>query len=78
MPKKESQSRKTCIIELPVEDGSAYAPRHIDLGALTKQQAENLKRVRDGLESSSARLANGRLVRGATDSVRYILENLNA
>lgn len=73
---KAKTDSNTILIEAPVAtpEAGVYATRHLDLGALSTEQALALRSLFDGLLAARAQLKNGRFVAASADAVRYLLE----
>lgn len=72
-PQKQTTNPR---LVLPVaEPTDGYLPRHVDL-QLSKEQAEMLVQVREGLRATNAKLTGGRPVFSNNDVVRWLFENL--
>lgn len=60
-----------------VIDHEARSPRHLDV-QLTTAQGRGLRRLRDGLDHSGARLESGRRVQSYPETIRWLLEQIAA
>jgi hypothetical protein len=66
----------TILIEVPfaAPKPEAYTSRHVEVGALSHEQATALQHIQNGLIERHVQLKSGRYVQGAADAVRYLLE----
>lgn len=71
-------SFRNLSLSMPVViDHEARSPRHLDF-QLTTAQGRGLRRIRDGLDHSGARLENGRRVQSYVEAIRWLLEKVAA
>jgi hypothetical protein len=49
-------------------------PRHVEVGALSLDEAVTLYRLREGLRAEHATLANGRFIQSNADAMRWLLQ----
>lgn len=65
------------IIEVPLGEipPAVYITRHVEVN-LDHLQSCTLRRVFEGLDSSGARLVNGKRVASSSDVVRWLLEQV--
>jgi hypothetical protein len=77
-PPVEPAKIKTVVIEVPLVDADlaeAYLSRHVE-ARLSRDQAENLRKLFLALDAGGARLANGRRVIRAADALKWLLEQI--
>ena len=82
MSKSATQSgREVVRIMLPMGEtpvGESYVSRHVEVNALSHEQALAMRRLFDGLQESVARLKSGKVITHPADAVRWLLEQIAA
>lgn len=64
-------------IELPLGElpEKIYIIRRVDISRLSMEQAQNLRRIQEGLDGEKAVLKSGRRVVNGNDAIKFILES---
>ena len=77
-PETKTIFKRVRVVEVPLVAANPedYQARHVEIGALSPIQRKALKEATQGLIEKRAPLNNGKIVKNATDTIRYILEQI--
>jgi len=66
------------VVPVVTPKPETYSSRHVEVGALSNDQAIALRHVFEGLQNRKHQLKNGRFVQASADAIRFLLEEIHA